>query len=188
LKVGQVWAYRTTIASGGVVLITRSAGAALAKETGDDFYLNHAQCKVLAGADVRFIGPDSVAARCAVLVQGVWQMEPTPPSVLYATSTSQSTSEMKPVKAAPERADDEDSNPRWLQVINRILLKAERHAKAGRARQFSQVFVPKDDYKALLDHFGNAVGNALFPNVEVFTAIGPISVHPVNPDGATFSD
>ncbi len=70
--------------------------------------------------------------------------------------------------------------PRWLQVVERVMTKALAHKNAGRTEQFSQVLVPKADFEALKEHFGD----------EPFlsTCIGLINVYPVNPDGATFVD
>ncbi len=70
-------------------------------------------------------------------------------------------------------------------MIERILIKADEHRRAGRQYEgFRQVFVPKDDYDALVEYFGSQFMDGPL----VFTSIGTVSVHPVNPDGATFSD
>jgi len=75
--------------------------------------------------------------------------------------------------------------PRYLLVVERIMEKALEHKKAGRTDSFRQVLVPMDDYQALKKYFDV---DGLHEEVLVATAIGILSVHPVNPDGATFVD
>jgi hypothetical protein len=79
----------------------------------------------------------------------------------------------------------ERPQPVWLAVIERIMLKAVEHKHAGRDDDFSQVLVPMADYKALREHFEILTDE---DDILVSTAIGILSVHPVNPDGATFVD
>jgi len=74
----------------------------------------------------------------------------------------------------------ETPKPVWLAVIERIMVKAKEHKNAGREGQFTQVLVPKADFEALKEHFGE--------EPFVATCLGVIDVYPVNPDGATFVD
>jgi hypothetical protein len=80
----------------------------------------------------------------------------------------------------------EAPRPLWLSVVERIMLKAMEHKKAGRWDCFKQVLVPMADYQALREQLG-VDGDDGDP-VYVSTALGIMTVHPVNPDGATFVD
>jgi len=71
--------------------------------------------------------------------------------------------------------------PRWLDVVDRVLLKADAHRRAGRVGVFKQCFVPMADYEALVEHFGES-------GASVWTCLGMINVYPLNADNTTFSE
>jgi len=161
-EVGDVWAFWVPDGtSPGVVKITGRPKPCMG---------NHWDCEDLTvDGGPPFIATTSRAARHAVLLRRVV------PCMQAAHHSALSCAEDAPLVKAPV------DRPRYAAVTEKIMVKAEMHRKAGRGGAFSQVFVPMDDFEALREYFGGE------PCV-VQTSIGPMSVHPINPDGATFSD
>lgn len=156
-KIGQVWAVCV-----GAPYIFRVVSA-----QGGSYF----KIAILAGeTDIDFISERSTSAEHAVLLADE------PPAELgkfFAPVAGQDHPKPAP-KATAEN------------IVTRIMAKGERHRKAGRNGQFSQVMVPMEDYETLCQYF--CVGEPPFDEVLVSTPVGIVSVYPVNPDGITFTD
>jgi hypothetical protein len=153
---------------------------------------DHADLEILAGGCSEFVGDDSFLANHSALVPAHLYAEPVkfelPQWNAWPFPGQTGPLVYNPMPPQPLRFDlptagpKPEPRPRYLDVVERILRKSKEHKDAGRGDEdFSQVFVPMDDYRALVEFFDD-------PEPLVWTAIGLVSVHPVNPDGATFSD
>jgi len=148
----------------------RASVARVAAHRDEDGYV---RMEVLAGEARSLVACDSDWAKHSVRIQAHDALLPVPNTGAVAAILRGETP--APVTKAPQE------RPRWLEVVDRVLLKADKHRREGRAGCFKQCFVPLDDYDAMVEHFGES-------GASVWTCLGMINVYPVNPDGATFSE